>query len=100
MTKTQISESVNRKTVNSSHNNAFTLAEVLITLGVIGVVAAITMPMLITNINDRANSERHANSAYKMTQAMEQMRAHGKLTAYDSTSAFRSEEHTSELQSR
>ena len=67
---------------------AFTLAEVLITLGVIGVVAAITMPMLITNINDRANSERHANIAYKMTQAMEQMRAHGKLTAYDSTSAF------------
>ena len=69
-------------------NNAFTLAEVLITLGVIGVVAAITMPMLITNINDRANSERHANIAYKITQAMEQMRAHGKLTAYDSTSAF------------
>ena len=27
--------------------NAFTLAETLITLGVIGVVAAITMPMLI-----------------------------------------------------
>ena len=117
MTETQISESVNRKTVNSSyqfayankvtyfersehkgqfhssqfhssHKNAFTLAEVLITLGVIGVVAAITMPMLITNINDRANSERHANIAYKMTQAMEQMRAHGKLTSYDSTSAF------------
>ena len=72
----------------SHNNNAFTLAEVLITLGVIGVVAAVTMPMLITNINDRANSERHANIAYKMTQAMEQMRAHGKLTAYDSTSAF------------
>jgi len=29
------------------NNNAFTLAEVLITLGIIGVVAAITMPMLI-----------------------------------------------------
>ena len=72
----------------TSKTAAFTLAEVLITLGVIGVVAAITMPMLITNINDRANSERHANIAYKMTQAMEQMRAHGKLTAYDSTSAF------------
>ena len=70
------------------NKTAFTLAEVLITLGVIGVVAAITMPMLITNINDRANSERHANIAYKITQAMEQMRAHGKLTAYDSTSAF------------
>ena len=67
---------------------AFTLAEVLITLGVIGVVAAITMPMLITNINDRANSERHANIAYKITQAMEQMRAHGKLIQYESTEKF------------
>ena len=67
---------------------AFTLAEVLITLSVIGIVAAVTMPMLIQNINLRVNSERHANIAYKMTQAMEQMRAHGKLTAYDSTSAF------------
>ena len=76
------------ETCNDYRKVAFTLAEVLITLGVIGVVAAITMPMLITNINDRANSERHANIAYKITQAMEQMRAHGKLTAYDSTSAF------------
>ena len=67
---------------------AFTLAEVLVTLGVIGIVAAIIMPMLITNINDLANSERHANIAYKITQAMEQMRAHGKLTAYPTTSAF------------
>lgn len=32
-------------------NNGFTLAEVLITLGVIGVVAAITLPNLIANID-------------------------------------------------
>ena len=31
----------------------FTLAEVLITLGIIGVVAAMTIPTLITNYNDR-----------------------------------------------
>ena len=67
---------------------AFTLAEVLITLGIIGIVAAITMPMLIANINERVNSERHANIAHKMTQAMEQMRAHGKLVQYASTDAF------------
>ena len=29
---------------------AFTLAEVLITLGIIGVVAALTLPALLTNI--------------------------------------------------
>ena len=68
---------------------AFTLAEVLITLGIIGVVAAITMPMLITNINERINSERQANIAQKITQAMEQMRAHGLLNqSYASTDAF------------
>lgn len=33
---------------------AFTLAEVLITLGVIGVIAAITIPSLIQNANERA----------------------------------------------
>lgn len=32
---------------------AFTLAEVLITLGIIGVVAAVTLPSLITNIQDK-----------------------------------------------
>lgn len=34
------------------HNKAFTLAEVLITLGIIGVVAAITIPTLMKNIQD------------------------------------------------
>ena len=35
--------------MNKKLLKAFTLAEVLITLGIIGVVAAITMPMLIAN---------------------------------------------------
>lgn len=35
--------------------SAFTLSEVLITLGIIGVVAAMTIPMLITNINNLHN---------------------------------------------
>ena len=68
---------------------AFTLAEVLITLGVIGVVAAITLPSFMENVTERINSERQANIAQKITQAMEQMRAHGLLnTQYASTDAF------------
>lgn len=35
------------------HSNGFTLAEVLITLGIIGVVAAMTMPSLIANYNGK-----------------------------------------------
>lgn len=38
--------------------DGFTLAEVLITLGVIGVVAAITMPSLITNIQNKGYVEK------------------------------------------
>lgn len=72
-----------------NNKQAFTLAEILITLGVIGVVAAITLPPLITNLNERINSEREANIAQKMTQAMERMRAQGLLnTQYASTDAF------------
>ena len=73
---------------NDCRRYAFTLAEVLITLGIIGVVAAVALPALITNINDRANSERQANIAQKITQAMEQMRAHGELVKYSSTDDF------------
>ena len=68
---------------------AFTLAEVLITLGVIGVVAAVTLPSFMTNVTQRINSERQANIAQKVTQAMEHMRAHGLLnTQYPTTEAF------------
>ena len=36
----------------------FTLAEVLITLAIIGVVAALTLPTLLTNIQDRVREKR------------------------------------------
>lgn len=39
----------NSRGEKSMNRNGFTLAEVLITLGVIGVVAAMTLPVLITN---------------------------------------------------
>ena len=38
---------------NRTHKHAFTLAEVLITLGIIGVVAAMTMPTLIANQKEK-----------------------------------------------
>ena len=40
--------------INKNNSKAaFTLSEVLITLGIIGIVAALTMPSLINNANDR-----------------------------------------------
>ena len=48
----------NKKCYNSDmvyhvDRKAFTLAEVLITLGIIGIVAALVMPMVLDNINER-----------------------------------------------
>ena len=68
---------------------AFTLAEVLITLGVIGVVAALTMPTLLKNVAERENSETQANIAQKITKSMDLMRADGGLErTYNSTDEF------------
>ena len=40
--------------LSTSSKSGFTLAEVLITLGIIGVVAAMTMPSLITAKQEKA----------------------------------------------
>ena len=76
-------------TYNFRKKVAFTLAEVLITLGVIGVVAALTMPTLLKNIAERSNSEAQANLAQKITKSMDLMRADGGLErTYNSTDEF------------
>lgn len=51
-------------------NNGFTLAEVLITLGIIGVVAAITMPSLIQNHKKKEASARLKKFYSVMSQAL------------------------------
>ncbi len=48
----------------------FTLAEVLITLGIIGVVAALTMPSLITNYQKKATAKKLARFYSTMSQAI------------------------------
>ena len=52
--------------LSNSNKKAFTLAEVLITLGIIGVVAALTLPTLMANIKAIEN----ANRLKKMMSAM------------------------------
>ena len=68
--------------------DAFTLAEVLITLGVIGVVAAVTMPTLVTNIQEKIRKEQVRTVKYKFTKATEKMNSLGKIGRYDSTKDF------------
>lgn len=54
---------------------AFTLAEVLITLGIIGVVAALTMPALIQNIQDKQLKTAWKKSFSTMSNATAQIYA-------------------------
>ena len=44
----------NRNIIRKKRQTAFTLAEVLITLGIIGIVAAMTLPALITRNQNKA----------------------------------------------
>ena len=71
-----------------ANRNAFTLAEVLITLGVIGVVAALTMPALLTNIQENINKEKVRTVKYKLTQATDKMKSQDLIGPYETSMDF------------
>ncbi len=69
--------------------HAFTLAEVLITLGVLGVVAAITLPTLLTNVQQRVQKEQLRSAKYKLTLSTDKMKSLGLLgETYPTTESF------------
>lgn len=64
-------------------NRAFTLAEVLITLGIIGVVAAITMPVLIGNYQKVVLRQQFRKFYSTFSQALNQVRNDNGMTVPD-----------------
>lgn len=62
--------SVRKIKVNNKKNLAFTLAEVLITLGVIGVVSAMTIPTLVSNYRKRQLEVQIKGTYSSIQQAM------------------------------
>ena len=58
-----------------SFSNAFTLAELLITLGIIGVVAALTLPTLITNYKNKEYATRAKRTYSLINQAIQKYQA-------------------------
>ena len=71
-----------------SRKVAFTLAEVLITLGIIGVVAALTMPALISNVQDRVKQKRVENIKQKLSKVTDKMAVQSGLIGYGDTMSF------------
>ena len=68
----------------SSKHAAFTLAEVLITLGIIGVVAAMTIPTLVANYKKKVVETRLVKVYSTFNQAIKMSEAeHGPLTTWD-----------------
>ena len=66
---------------HSNKNRAFTLAEVLITLGIIGVVAAITMPVLISKYRAQI-FESQFKKAYSSVQNATKMLVEQDISPY------------------
>ena len=67
---------------------AFTLAEVLITLAVIGIVAALTLPGLIQNHNEKAWTTAQDLWEKKLTETVRRMNTDGVMTGHDTTEDF------------
>ena len=55
------------------HKRAFTLVEVLITLGIIGLVATLTIPALVSKINDLEYRSQYKNLFTELSEAYAQM---------------------------
>ena len=72
----------------TSKKAAFTLAEMLITLAVIGIVAALTLPGLIQNHNEKAWSTAKDLWEKKLTETVRRMNTDGVMTGHDSTEDF------------
>ena len=74
--------------LTTSKKAAFTLAEVLITLAVIGVVAVLTIPGLIKNHNEKAWATAKDLWEKKLTETVRRMNTDGVMTGHDTTEDF------------
>ncbi len=74
--------------VEHSPRAGFTLAEVLITLGIIGVVAAMTIPTLVANYQQRSMDTAANVFTRKLGEALKVMNSNSSLAGYNSTADF------------
>ncbi len=72
----------------SNKKTAFTLAEVLITLAIIGVVAVLTVPTLIANNQEKGWNTASKVFEAKLEQALKVMNTQGTLAGYRTTKDF------------
>ncbi len=61
---------------------AFTLSEMVIALGIIGVIAALTMPSVVYNVNNRANSALLNKAVVKLNEVVELSMSESRFQPY------------------
>ncbi len=66
----------------------FTIVEILITLTIIGIVAALIIPNLLADYRERLQKEQVRMIKYKITQATSLMNSYGLIKSYPSTEDF------------
>lgn len=70
------------------NQKAFSMAEMFIVIGVVGILAVFTIPQLILNATTRAWSESQTVFELKLKEAMNQMKTNLALTGYSSNTSF------------
>ena len=77
-----------RNMLKNKNSQGFTLAEVLITLGIIGVVAAMTIPTLVADYQKRTYDTAATTFERKLGEALKVMNSQQTLAGFDSTEDF------------
>jgi len=84
-----LAEGGRRPLLNSGARRvAFTLAEILITLAVIGIVAVLTIPGVVKNHQEKAWTTAQDLFSKKLEVAMKTMATNSTVSGYDSTESF------------
>lgn len=68
--------------------NAFTLAETLIVIGLLGIVAALAMPQVAANYMDKVYKTHYTAAVSKFSQAIESMYANDSIVSFKGTEDF------------
>ena len=84
----KVSKAAQRYMTARKVKTAFTLAEVLITLAIIGIVAALTIPTLIQNYQERAWGTASRVFEQKLEEALKVMNTQATLAGYNTTQSF------------
>ena len=79
------------KRCGKAHKRAFTLAEVLITLTIVGVVAAMTLPTLLNRMDKIRYSNQYARTKSVLLQSLRSMKAADEISGHHSTEEFMAE---------